>query len=43
MQNLHQNGIITMDIDGWRDAGGHTTLWNGAIKQFEDSILNQTN
>ncbi|WP_408941393.1 T6SS effector amidase Tae4 family protein, partial [Helicobacter sp. MIT 14-3879] len=23
-------------IDSWGDAGGHTTLWNGDKKQFED-------
>ncbi|RDU60086.1 hypothetical protein CQA53_11070 [Helicobacter didelphidarum] len=36
LQNLHQNGIITMDIDGWRDAGGHTTFWDKEMGGFLD-------
>ncbi|RDU60406.1 hypothetical protein CQA53_10890 [Helicobacter didelphidarum] len=36
LQSLHQNGIITMDIDGWRDAGGHTTLWDKEMGGFLD-------
>ncbi|RDU59293.1 type VI secretion system amidase effector protein Tae4, partial [Helicobacter sp. MIT 14-3879] len=31
-----KNGIVVMKINGWSDAGGHTTLWNGDKKQFED-------
>lgn len=27
--SLKIKGIVTMVIDGWGDAGGHTTLWNG--------------
>lgn len=33
-------GIVTMDIDGWGDAGGHTTLWNGSKFLDDTNYLN---
>ena len=33
--SLNIKGIVTMVIDGWGDAGGHTTLWN--INHFLDN------
>lgn len=33
---FNKSGIVVMRIGGWSDAGGHTTLWNGEKKEFED-------
>ncbi len=30
-----------MRIKGFDDAGGHTTLWNGENKKFEDSKISE--
>lgn len=40
MQGLNKKGIVTMDIDGWGDAGGHTTLWNGSKFLDDTNYLN---
>ena len=37
--NFSKNGIVVMRIQGFSDARGHTTLWNGASKTFEDSEI----
>ncbi|BAM13249.1 hypothetical protein HCN_p10 (plasmid) [Helicobacter cinaedi PAGU611] len=29
LQNFKKNGIVVMQVSGWGNAGGHTTLWNG--------------
>ncbi|BAM32766.1 type VI secretion system amidase effector protein Tae4 [Helicobacter cinaedi] len=34
-----KSGIVVMRIKGFSDARGHTTLWNGASKTFEDSAI----
>ncbi|RDU60066.1 hypothetical protein CQA53_11090, partial [Helicobacter didelphidarum] len=31
-----KKGVVAMVIEGWNNAKGHITLWNGAIKQFID-------
>ncbi|TLD80355.1 hypothetical protein LS70_009245 [Helicobacter sp. MIT 11-5569] len=36
LKSLNQNGIVTMDIDGWGNAGGHTTFFNKESKGFLD-------
>lgn len=36
-----KSGIIVMRIKGFADAGGHTTLWNGEYKQFEDFEISE--
>lgn len=40
---FEKSGIVVMRIKGFDDAGGHTTLWNGKKKQFEDFEINKTN
>lgn len=40
LHSLKIKGIATMVIDGWRDAGGHTTLWNGEGFLDETNYLN---
>ncbi|WP_258865011.1 type VI secretion system amidase effector protein Tae4 [Helicobacter sp. MIT 14-3879] len=40
LQSLGIKGIVTMDIDSWRDAGGHTTLWNGSKFLDDTNYLN---
>lgn len=35
-KNFNTTGIICMTVDGWNDAYGHTTLWNGE-KFVDDS------
>lgn len=40
MQKLNKKGIVTMDIDAWSDAGGHTTLWNGSKFLDDTNYLN---
>nr|WP_297814411.1 T6SS effector amidase Tae4 family protein [uncultured Helicobacter sp.] len=36
-----KSGIAVMRIKGFDDAGGHTTLWNGENKKFEDSKISE--
>ena len=36
-----KSGIVVMRIQGFDDAGGHATLWNGESKAFEDSKINE--
>lgn len=36
LKALKQNGIITMAIDGWGDAGGHTTFFDSDSEGFLD-------
>lgn len=36
-----KSGIVVMRIKGFSDAGGHTTLWNGENKKFEDSKISE--
>lgn len=38
--SLKIKGIVTMVIEGWGDAGGHTTLWNGKGFLDETNYLN---
>ena len=40
LQSLGIKGIITMDIDAWSNAGGHTTLWNGSEFLDDTNYLN---
>lgn len=28
---IGQQGLILFEIDGWNDAGGHATLWDGKM------------
>jgi len=28
--NFNQTGVVAMEIDGWDDADGHITLWDGS-------------
>ncbi|TLD83866.1 hypothetical protein LS69_009995 [Helicobacter sp. MIT 05-5294] len=36
LKSLNQNGVVTMDIDGWGNAGGHTTFFDKESKGFLD-------
>ncbi|WP_080663002.1 MULTISPECIES: T6SS effector amidase Tae4 family protein [Helicobacter] len=36
-----RSGIVVMRIKGFVDAGGHTTLWNGKDKHFEDFEISE--
>ena len=36
-----RSGIVVMRIKGFVDAGGHTTLWNGEDKHFEDFEISE--
>ena len=40
LQSLGIKGIITMYIDAWSNAGGHTTLWNGSEFLDDTNYLN---
>ncbi|TLD79726.1 hypothetical protein LS70_009670 [Helicobacter sp. MIT 11-5569] len=40
LQSLGIKGIVTMNIDGWGDAEGHTTLWNGNHFLDDTNYLN---
>ena len=40
LQGLNKKGIVTMDIDAWNDAGGHTTLWNESDFVDDENYLN---
>lgn len=33
---FNKNGVVAMIINGWSNAGGHITLWNGETKSFVD-------
>lgn len=39
---FNKSGIVVMKIEGWSDAVGHTTLWNGEKKEFEDFRILRT-
>ncbi len=43
LKALKQNGIVTMDIDTWDDAGGHTTFFDGENGKFLDDYDGEHN
>ena len=36
LQNFKKNGIVVMQVSGWGNAYGHTTLWSGDEQRFID-------
>ncbi|QOQ91832.1 hypothetical protein HW260_02845 [Helicobacter cinaedi] len=34
LQNFKKNGIVVMQVSGWGNAYGHTTLWSGDEQRF---------
>lgn len=43
LKALKQNGVVTMDIDAWDNAGGHTTFFDGDSGKFLDDCDGEHN